>query len=89
MTICNAVLALALLWFGWAANQSGIFFNALFIFILLSTPLRLFATLKNASKGSIQYSFWHNPFSSESLKYTLQSINGLLFWIIALIEAAP
>jgi hypothetical protein len=84
MTICNAVLALALLWFGWAANQSGIFFNALFIFILLSTPLRLFATLKNASKGSIQYSFWHNPFSSESLKYTLQSINGLLFWIIAL-----
>jgi hypothetical protein len=37
----------------------------------------LFATLKNASKGSIQYSYWHNYFF-RVLNTRCQSINGLL-----------
>ena len=85
MTVCKIVIALMSLWFGWMASQAGMFFNALFIFILLVTPLRLFSTVINACKKTLRYRFWHKPFSPESWQYSLQIINGLLFWIIALL----
>ena len=83
MTALNIILATLLAFAGWAANALGMFFNALFVFLLLMVPLRIALVLWRAFRGSLEYRLWRKPFAGELRKHWVQVFNGWMFWLLA------
>ena len=83
LTILNIILAILLVLTGWAANGIGIFFNTVFVFILLMVPIGIAHTLWHLSHGTVEYGFWQNPLAGRLRKYRWQLLNRWIFWLLA------
>jgi len=81
MTALDILLAALLLFIGWAANESGMFFNVLFIIVLLMVPVRVTMVLWRVWRKRLEYRFWRAP-SGKGL-YWLQAANGWSFLLLA------
>ncbi len=79
-TIANILLALLLVFLGWGANRFGIFFNAVFLAILLMVPIRCVVILWRAFRGTLEYGLWRNPFAPELAPHRWQVLNRWVFW---------
>jgi hypothetical protein len=82
-TVASVLMALLLLFVGWAANQMGMFFNALFVFILLMLPVRIALVLWHTFHGTIEYRLWRIPLAPELAKYRWRVANRWIFWLLA------
>ncbi|HLX72569.1 MAG TPA: protein kinase, partial [Verrucomicrobiae bacterium] len=82
-TAASVLMALLLLSIGWAANRMGIFFNALFIFILLMVPQRIVFVLWHTFHGTIEYRLWQKPLAPELARYRWRVVNRWVFWLLA------
>ncbi len=76
-------MALGLLAAGWASNEFGIFFNALFIYLLVMAPLRLVESLWRAYRGTLELRFWREPLARDLRGQLAQALNGWVFWLLA------
>ena len=82
-TIASGLMALLLLSVGWAANRMGMFFNALYLFILLMVPLRIALILWHTFHGTVEYRLWRTPLAPELRKYRWRVLNRWIFWLLA------
>jgi predicted Ser/Thr protein kinase len=82
-TVASVLLAVLLLFIGWTANQMGMFFNALFVFILLMVPVRVLLILWHTFHGTVEHRLWRKPLAPELGKYRWRVINRWIFWVLA------
>jgi tRNA A-37 threonylcarbamoyl transferase component Bud32 len=82
LTILDVTIAVLLILAGWFANSMGIFFNVLFISIVLMIPFRIAQILWRLFRGTVEFGFWGKPFSREFRKYGWQLLNGWVFWLL-------
>jgi len=60
LTILDLILAALMVLAGWAANDMGIFFNALAVFIMLMAPVRIAQLFWHLFHGTWEYRLWQN-----------------------------
>ncbi|MDB6019861.1 MAG: Serine/threonine protein kinase [Pedosphaera sp.] len=77
--IVAGLLALA----GWAVKGMGIFFNALYFFVLLMGPIRIVLISWQIFSGSLEHRLWRKPFARELRGQRWQVLNGWIFWLLA------
>ncbi len=82
LTALSVLLAGLLLFIGWTANEGGIFFNALAVFIMLMVPIRIVLICWNLFYGSLEYRLWRKPLARELRRYWWQIGNGWIFWLL-------
>jgi tRNA A-37 threonylcarbamoyl transferase component Bud32 len=82
LTILDIVLAALMVLAGWAANEMGIFFNALFIFIMLMVAVRIAQILWHLFHGELEYRLWRKPLAEELRKYWWQVFSRWIFWLL-------
>jgi hypothetical protein len=82
-TAASVLMALLLLSVGWAANRMGMFFNALFVFILLMVPVRILLILWHTFHGTIEHRLWRTPLAPELARYRWRAVNRWIFWLLA------
>jgi murein DD-endopeptidase MepM/ murein hydrolase activator NlpD len=82
-TVASCLMALLLLSIGWSANQMGVFFNALFLFILLMVPMRIVLILSHTYHGTVECGLWRTPLAPELSKYRWRVVNRWVFWLLA------
>jgi hypothetical protein len=82
-TAASVLMALLLLFVGWAANRMGMFFNALFVFILLMVPVRILLILWHTFHGTIEHRLWRTPLAPELARYRWRAVNRWIFWLLA------
>ncbi len=85
----NVLLALGFLFAGRMAYELGIFFNALFVFLLLVVPAQCVAIVWRFATGRLETGFWRRPFAPELRRQWLQLANRWLFlalsaWCLAI-----
>ena len=78
LIVINVLLALMLGLMGWVASRAGVFFNALFIFILVMVPIRICAILWHSFRR-----LWRRPLAEGLRKYWGQVANRWVFWLLA------
>ena len=83
LTVLSMILAALLALAGWTASELGIFFNALFFFVILMAPIRIALTLWRASRGSLEHRFRVQPWAGELRWHRWQTLNDWIFWLLA------
>src|SRR5581483_6803796 len=79
----DILVGLLLALVGWTANESGMFFNALYVFIMFLVPVRVFLILWHVFRGTLEYRLWRTPRARELRPYRWQVLNGWIFWLLA------
>ncbi len=79
----DIILALLLGVAGWAVYEMGIFFNALFVLILLTTVLRVGVIIWHLVQGTLEFGLWRRPLAREVRRHWLQVGNRWTFWVLA------
>jgi tRNA A-37 threonylcarbamoyl transferase component Bud32 len=83
LTALDISVAALLLLVGWAVHTAGIFFNALFVFILLMVGIRIATVLWQVFQGSLELRLWRTPFADELRRHHWQLANRWIFWLLA------
>lgn len=81
----DVALASMLIFFGWTALEIGLFFNALFLFMLVAVPVRIGCILWNLWRRSLELRLFSQPRARDLWIYWLQFSNAALFWLCAAI----
>jgi len=81
----DIALASLLIFFGWTALEIGLFFNALFLFMLLALPVRIGRILWNLGRRSLELRLVREPRARDLWLYWVQFSNAALFWLCAAI----
>ena len=81
----NIIAAVLLTLIGWAAYTLGVFFNFLFVLILVMVPVGVAFIAWRGFFNSLEFRLWRAPFAPDLRKHRWQLLNGWLFWILAAI----
>lgn len=82
LKVVSVLVAGLLVFIGWTANELGIFFNALAVFIMVMVPIRIVLILWNVFFGSLEYRLWRKPLAPELRRYWWQVGNVWIFWLL-------
>jgi hypothetical protein len=83
LTALDIAVAALLVLVGWAVYVGGIFFNALFVFILLMVGIRIATVLWQVFQGALELRLWRTPFTGELRRHRWQLANRWIFWLLA------
>jgi len=81
-TAVDIILAVALVLSGWGAKIGGIFFNALFVFLLLMVGVRLVSIIWHLAHRSLEFRLWRKPLAPEFRWHWFQLGNRWVFWLL-------
>ncbi len=83
LVIAEVLVAALLILAGSTVNRMGIFFNSIFVFILVMVPVRIAFILFHLIRGNLELGFWKHPLSARLRRHWLQVLNGWTFWLLA------
>ncbi len=82
--IADILVAAMLVFVGWTVNTMGIFFNAIFVFVLLMVPFRIAQILFHLIRGTLEIRLWRRPLLRDLRWHRWQLLSRCAFWVLAL-----
>jgi tRNA A-37 threonylcarbamoyl transferase component Bud32 len=81
----DIILAVLLGVVGWGVYNEGVFFNALFVFILLMVVVRVGTIIWHLAQRTLECGLWRRPLARELRWHWLQVANRWTFWLLAVV----